>query len=125
MEIKQLIEELQELVKKQNLQEKAIQYCKTALTNSKAEEIDLNLEPLNGYELGNIQLQFKKHSLIFKNNVLTYPYINTTIGLYLINKSRKSPNDLEEIGEYSLITLLDGEIDDDYLLFYDKQNKAL
>jgi len=54
-------------------------------------------------------MKFRSHSLCFENSLLSYPYFATSLDLY-VNE--------EEVGEYRLIVFLDGQVDDDYLIFY-------
>jgi hypothetical protein len=53
---------------------------------------------------------------VFKNERLSYLYIEAVIGLYIEDKQGIYLDDMKPIGEYRLITRLDGEIEDDYLI---------
>lgn len=60
-----------------------------------------------GWAYDDIRAEFYSHSLHFKNVWLNYPYIITHL--------RLSAGDSTEIGNYQLVTLPNGEVDDDYL----------
>lgn len=71
---------------------------------------------LRGRRPNDIQLHFDNQSLVFKHGVLSYPYIDVQIGLYVADPKGIYFRDLEPIGTYRLIVMLDGEIDDNYLV---------
>ena len=108
-----LIEELQEWSQSSGLIEKAIEGASIFLVNSMQEDKELGL--IGRWKLNDIQLYFDKQSLVFKHDVLDYPYIDTQIGLYVADDSKVWFRDLIPIGTYRLITALDGEVVDDYL----------
>jgi hypothetical protein len=116
---------LEQTAAHQRLEELAMRYCRTALINSSEEDQEAGLPPLNGYDSESIQLHVKKHSLVFKNKYLPHPYIDTEIGLYKEDKQGIYLDNLEPVGEYRLITRLDGEIEDGDLVLYDKKAKAV
>jgi len=60
------------------------------------------------YPLAAIRFERASQALSFYNAALPYPYITTTLRLFV---------DEREVGDYRLITLLDGTVDDDYLVF--------
>lgn len=64
---------------------------------------------IDGWAYGDIQTEFFSQSLHFKHSWLEYPYIVTQLRL----KAKSG----EEIGYYDLVTLLSGEVEDDYLVF--------
>lgn len=61
-----------------------------------------------------LKFEFRFHKLCFKNENLDYPYIETQLDLVL---------DDEEVGYYSLYSLLDGEAVDDVLVITDEELK--
>ncbi len=112
-----LIEELQEWSQNSGLVEKAIEGGKVFLENSI--EDDKRLRLIGRWQLSDIQLRFDKQSLVFKNDILDYPYVDTQIGLYVADDSKAWFRDLIPIGTYRLITALDGEVVNDYLQMED------
>ena len=76
---------------------------------------DKEIGIVDQWKLSDIQLIFDKQSLVFKSDVLLYPYVDTQIGLYVAADSKGWLRDLIPIGTYRLITALDGEVVDDYL----------
>ncbi len=60
------------------------------------------------YPLTAIRFERQSQALCFHNRHLPYPYITTTLRLFVGTR---------EIGDYRLITRLDGTVDDDYLVF--------
>ncbi len=108
-----LIEEQQEWSQNSGLIEKALECGKVCLQNTMQEDEKLGL--IGRWKLSEIQLIFDKQSLVFKNDVLSYPYVDTQIGLYVAADSKVWFRDLIPIGTYRLITALDGEVADDYL----------
>jgi hypothetical protein len=121
-----IIRNLEEWSQEQNLIEKAIECCKASLQNCSIEEAELfstmntGAGVLRGRQIDDIQLHFDKQSLVFKHGVLSCPYIDTQIGLYVADPKGLYFRDLEPIGIYRLIVTLDGEIDDDYLVLDDE-----
>jgi hypothetical protein len=121
--MEKVINLLEGLAASQRLEQLAMQNCRTALINCYKEDQELGLPPLKGHNLDSIQLHFERHSLVFKNRQISYPYIDTIIGLYIEDKQGLYLDDLEPVGDYQLITRLDGEIEDDYLVLYEEQQK--
>ncbi len=60
------------------------------------------------YPLAAIRFERKSQAFAFYNAQLPYPYIITTLRLFVGTR---------EVGDYRLITRLDGTVDDDYLIF--------
>lgn len=99
-----------------------------ARVNSIAEELNLVSKAFEGAQLwinsddfdldnvikSNLKLGFRFHKLCFKNERLDYPYIETQLDIYL------NEND---VGDYSLYSLLDGEAVDDALVITDDELK--
>ena len=54
-------------------------------------------------------LKFINHKFCFKSSLVNYPYIETTFQLIV---------EAENMGNYRLITLLDGTIENDYYEIY-------
>lgn len=108
-----LIEELQEWSQNSGLIEKAIKCGKVFLENTIKEDEELGVT--GPWKLSDIQLIFDKQSLVFKTDLLSYPCVDTQIGLYVAADSKAWFRDLMPIGTYRLITALDGKVTDDYL----------
>jgi hypothetical protein len=116
------IQNLEQWSQQQKLIELALESCKVSLKNCAIEEAELfptqntGADVLRGHKLSDIQLHFDKQSLVFKHDILSYPYVEIQIGLYVADATGVYLRDLEPIGDYNLIVKLDGEIDDDYLV---------
>ena len=100
-----------ELAEQQQLVNRAIASCKTWLNNSRYRDDDTVL--IAEFAVDDIEFRFDKQSLVFKNRKLDYEYIDTQLGLYVNRTSGEL-----HVGHYRLITTLDGEAVDDYLIFY-------
>jgi hypothetical protein len=126
---KDIIRNIETWSEEQNLVDKAIESCKVSLYNCAVEEaelfpmMDTNVDILNGWKISDIQLNFDKQSLVFKHGILSYPYIDTQIGLYVSDQKGSYFRDLKLIGTYRHIVTLDGEVDDDYLVLDDDLKK--
>jgi hypothetical protein len=115
-----LLKHLEELSKKQQLIEQAIENCKTTLISCIEEDEKAGLEPLKGWKLDEIKIVFERQSLVFKHSVLAYPYIDTQMGLYVHDPEKIHFDNLYPMGKYRLITHLDGEVIDDYLVIEER-----
>ncbi|MEW6211374.1 MAG: hypothetical protein AB1631_23615 [Acidobacteriota bacterium] len=114
----EIIRQLEDLTTRQRLITLAIESCRKALINCAEEDEAIGLKPLKGYSLESIQLKFKKQSLVFRHDVFAHPYIETEICLCVEDREGICLNDSKPIGEYRLISKMDGEIEDDYLSLY-------
>lgn len=117
-EFKDIIDYLTIWSEKHGLIETAIKSCKKSLENSIKEDQKLCLVALGGFSMDDIHLHFAGQSLVFKHNILEYPFVETTIELCISDVEGVYLLDRKPIGRYRLITKLDGEIDDDYLEIY-------
>lgn len=111
-----VLKQLEELSRNQKLIEQALESCKKSLDSCFKEDEEMGFKPLKGWRLEEIKMVFEKQSLVFKHGILSYPYIDTQIGLYVDDSTKIYWNDLCPIGCYRLITHLEGEVDDDYLV---------
>ena len=102
---------LRELAEQQELVNRAIESCKTWLHENRYRDDDTVL--IAEFAVDDIEFKFDKQSLVFKNRLLDYQYIDTQIGLYVNASSGEV-----QVGHYRLITALDGVAVDDYLVFY-------
>lgn len=107
MQESQIVEYLNEIVEKNDLENRAKESCLRYLKNWMLDEPDDFREYFDGEKPENIKMQFKMHSYTFDNNYLDYTYIDTTLFIF-IDPQFMTAN-------YSLITTLDGEIVDDYM----------
>jgi hypothetical protein len=88
----------------QNLVARALDGCSAFLKNEAQENgLPRQLSP------SDIKSEFRSHSLTFESSLLSYPYVSTRLDLYAAG---------EEVGWYKLIVRLDGQNEDDYLVFY-------
>ena len=62
---------------------------------------------IEGWRADDLNSKFRSLMLCFKSALLPYPYITTSVGLF-------GPNG-GDIGQYRRITLLNGDVNDDYL----------
>jgi|GEM_PF-4256664 len=111
-----MLMQLQTWVAQQQVHEQSLAACRTALINCAEEDREVGEIPLKGWKLEDIQLRFARHALIFEHHTLPYPFIETRIVLYIYDPASYHDNHERPIGDYRLITLLDGTIDDDYLV---------
>jgi hypothetical protein len=118
-----IIENLEKWSQEHNIIENTFKTCLVHLQNAAAEDAKIfntSANTFNGWRLSEIKLEFENQSLIFKHGILTYPFIATQIGLYIEEPKSCYFRGLKPIGTYRLITTLDGEVDDTYLIIDDK-----
>jgi hypothetical protein len=70
---------------------------------------------IDGWRVEELSSQFRSHMLCFKSGLLDYPYITTSVDLFGPTGS--------EVAQYRLITMLNGEVNDDYLEITDHPSK--
>lgn len=97
---KEVVEYLLDLTLRHKLVEQAIASCDGWFTNN-AGEID-------GWIPQDLEKQFFSHTLVFQRSDWDLIYIDTHLKLLA--------SDGREIGHYRLVSTLDGQIDDDYLV---------
>jgi hypothetical protein len=97
---KEVIDYLQDLALRQKLFEEAMSGCGACFQNDGGE--------IDGWIPQDLEKQFFSHTLVFKRSDWDLIYIDTRLKLLASNG--------REIGHYRLISTLDGEIDDDYLV---------
>jgi hypothetical protein len=71
---------------------------------------------VRGWSPDEIELHFHACSLVFEHGLLSYPFLDTRLGLYVRDDSGVYLDDLRPVGHYRLITRLDGSADDDYFV---------
>ena len=112
---------LVELVDQQALVSRAMASCKIFLDNDRNEN-GFAADPtklISEFSVEDIELRFDKQSFVFENRLLGYPYFDTQLGLYVQTSSGEL-----QIGHYRLITTVDGEASDDYLVFYPRSDAS-
>jgi Uma2 family endonuclease len=97
---KDIVEHLLGLASRQQLIDRAMENCEHWFTNDSGE--------IDGWISRDLEKQFSAHTLVFKRADWDLIYIDTRIKLLA--------SDGREIGHYRLITTLDGETDDNYLV---------
>ena len=102
--LQDVIECLQDLAQQQGLREQARGGFRRWYDN------DLDCLPSMATSPDDVVPSFKNQSLCFTHERLSYPYILTTFDLLV---------DDDKVGYYTLVTLLDGTPEDDYLVFYE------
>jgi len=98
------------LAEAQDLRRRAEAACRQWLRTAD-EEGDLG-----GLSPGDIQVVFERCALVFDHGVLSYPFVETRLGMYVADPSGVYFRGLRPVGHYRLITLLDGTADDDYFV---------
>jgi hypothetical protein len=97
---KEVVEYLLDLTSRNKLVEQAMESCDPWFTDDGGE--------IDGWIPQDLEKQFFSHSLVFQRSDWDLIYIDTRIKLFASNG--------REVGHYRLISTLDGEIDDDYLV---------
>lgn len=116
-QLEDIIKQLRDWSEERSLIEEAYEYCRTSLENNEQEDKEAGLTAR--WLLGDIQLHFDKQSLVFKHGIFSHPFVDTQIGLYVAAENKGWLRDIQPIGRYRLITSLDGQVEDDYLIFDD------
>ena len=116
-QLEDIVKQLQEWTEEQGLVKEAFEGCCTFLRNNERDDKEAGLN--TRWNLSDIQLHFDKQSLVFKHGVFSHPFVDTQIGLYVAAESKGWFRDLQPIGRYRFITSLDGQVEDDYLVFDD------
>ncbi|MEM8641725.1 MAG: hypothetical protein AAGG51_23345 [Cyanobacteria bacterium P01_G01_bin.54] len=116
MEMAQVVTTLKGLADQQALKMNALQSCHQALKQCILDDREVGEKELGGWLLDEIKLHFDKISLVFEHDILKYPYTDTKIGLYVDDPTSVYLRALKPIGHYRLITLLNGEVEDTYLV---------
>ena len=93
-----------------DLRRRAEASCRMGLSSP-----DLEAE-LVGLTPADIQIVFERCTLVFDHGMLSHPFVETRLGLYVPDPSGLYFRGLRPIGHYRLITLLDGTDEDDYLV---------
>jgi hypothetical protein len=121
-----IIQNLEKWSQEHNLIERSLKNCLVSLHDAAIEESELfptvnaSVDMISGWKLSEIKLEFENQSLIFKDGVLTYPFIITQIGLYIEEPGSFYFRGIKPIGTYKFIVTLDGKVDDTYLIINDK-----
>ena len=90
------------------LRERAARQSLYAQAEGRCRQWFLNTPEEMPYPLAAIRFEEQTQMLCFNNVLLSYPYITTRLRLFIGE---------HEVGDYRLITLLDGTAVDDYLTF--------
>ena len=99
-----------------DLRRQAEASCRQCLRSS-AEEGELG-----GLSLADVQVLFERCALVFDHGVLSYPFVETRLGLYVPDPTGVYFRGLRPIGHYRLITLLDGTAVDDYFVLDEQRH---
>jgi hypothetical protein len=97
---KEVVEYLLDMTLRHQLLEQAMRNCDVCFSNANGE--------IDGWIFHDLEKQFFSHTLVFKSADWDLIHINTCLKLLASNG--------REIGHYCLITTLEGETDDDYLV---------
>ena len=116
-QLQDIVKHLQDWSQERNLVEEAFKCCRASLENNELDDKEAKLTAR--WKLNDIQLHFDRQSLTFKPSVFSQPFIDTRIGLYVAAESKGWFHHLQPIGHYRLITSLDGQTEDDDLIFDD------
>lgn len=118
--LEEIAQSLKGIAERWDLEKKAMAGCKVSLKKCRKEDIKDGVEPLNGYELEDIQTRFRTHSFVFKSGKVPYPFLVTAIELCIRDEEGISEDGMIPIGEYRLLTGLDGKELDSDVVFYQK-----
>ena len=116
-QLEDIVKQLQDWAEERSLIEEAYECCRTFLENNERE--DKEAGHTTRWKLSDIQLRFDRQSLVFKHGIFSHSFVDTQIGLYAAAESKGWFRDLQPTGRYRLITSLDGQVEDDYLIFDD------
>lgn len=106
-----IVEQLREHAQKHNLKELALQSCREYL-ESYQNEYPEEFAQLFKIPLEELQVVWRQHYLVFEDNVRSWPRIMTVIRIG--EKKNHWVDDVHLRAEYTLETLLDGSINDDW-----------
>ena len=109
-EPEQLVAALRALANAQQLRQQAEDSCRTWMKNCAADG------DMEGWSPDEIELHFERCALVFDHGILSYPFIETKLGLYVRDPGGFMLGGLLPIGHYRLITFLDGTAEDDYFV---------
>ncbi|MGH9761555.1 MAG: hypothetical protein ACREDR_23665 [Blastocatellia bacterium] len=118
--LEEIAQSLKGIAERWDLEKKAMAGCKVSLRNCRKEDIKDGVEPLNGYELESIHTRFRTHSFVFKSGKVPYPFLVTAIELCVKDEEGTAVGGMIPIGEYRLLTGLDGKEIDSDVVFYQK-----
>jgi hypothetical protein len=102
-ELADTVNRLAEHARSYKLAERAADGCALFVRNEEAES---GLP--GGLKAAEVEVSFRSHALYFDSSLLGYPYITTRLDLMARG---------EQVGFFKLITDLDGQVVDDYLVF--------
>lgn len=111
-------EKLRALASEHNLVSRALRGTEVALDNWKVCDIEVGIVPLDGSDREKIRARFVKHAFVFEYIERVAPYIETIVELYTEeapSAGRLSTFD-RPIGSYKLITSIQGDDVDDFLI---------
>jgi hypothetical protein len=100
-----IVKHLSEWASERRLVQEAMRGCERWFVNESG--------TIDGWAVADIRMAFRSQSLCFVSGLLSYPYFVTSLDLFA---SGEETEGFSTIGEYRLITRLDGEVDDDYLI---------
>ena len=105
----ELVAALTSLASTQKLRERAIEGFEEWLRSSQHD----GEHCIDGWSIKEIEPYFVSCSLVFAHERLDYPFVDTKLQLCVRDQSGSHR---QPIGNYRLITLLDGTADDDYFV---------
>lgn len=100
-----------------DLRRRAEASCRECLRSADAEGDLAGLAPAD------LQVVFERAALVFDHGILSHPFVETRLGLYVADPDAGWSRELRPVGHYRLITRLDGTDEDDYLVL-DPQRQA-
>lgn len=107
-----LIASLQDHARKHDLKNKAVECCRIYLRNYLADEPEEFARVFDGVALEDLQLIWRKHYLVFADDIYQYPHILTQVRIG--ERSEYLSDGVWPRAIYELETLLDGTINDDW-----------
>lgn len=107
-ELADAVNRLAEHARAYQLAERAGESCASFLRNEEAES-----SLPGGMKASEVVVRFRSHALFFESSLLGYPFITTRLDLMAGD---------EQVGYYKLISDLDGQVVDDYLVFEERED---
>jgi hypothetical protein len=104
-----LVADLKALAAAQNLRDRALEVYREHLREGAG-------DGLGGWSAEEIEVHFHHCSLAFDHGVLSYPFVDTRLGLYVRDDTGLFFDGLRPIRYFRLITHLDGTVDDTYFV---------
>jgi hypothetical protein len=106
-------QEWEDVLERLNRHAEELRLVQRAIDGHTATWANMDADDLQDYPFRFEEVRTKQpqHQLVFKPGILSYPYVRTTLDLFVGEY---------QVGYYTLVTLLDGEVDDDYFVIFEE-----